>query len=73
MEMIDLAIKGTDVLIKGMDQLPLTFRDVYNGKYIGKPIVALEWFCMGFIIWEWLIGGMGRIVWFFVVMVWYVT
>ena len=50
--MIDLAIKGTDVLIKGMDQLPLTFRDVYNGKYIGKPIVALEWF-----VWEYIICG----------------
>ena len=39
MEMIDLDIKGSEVVIKGMDNLPFAFRDVYNGKYMGKPIV----------------------------------
>ena len=42
MEMIDLNINGSEVLIKGMENLPLAFRDVYNGKYMGKPIVEFE-------------------------------
>lgn len=40
--MIDLNINGSEVLIKGMENLPLAFRDVYNGKYMGKPIVEFE-------------------------------
>jgi hypothetical protein len=42
MEMIDLNINGSEVLINGMDNLPYAFRDVYNGKYMGKPIVCFE-------------------------------
>jgi hypothetical protein len=42
MEMIDLDIKGSEVLIQGMDNLPIAFRDVYNGKYMGKPIVEFD-------------------------------
>jgi NADPH-dependent curcumin reductase CurA len=42
MEMIELDIKGSEVLIPGMDNLPLAFRDVYNGVYMGKPIVEFD-------------------------------
>ncbi len=48
MEMIDLNINGSEVLINGMDNLPYAFRDVYNGKYMGKPIVCFEH------NWKWL-------------------
>lgn len=43
LEMIELDIKGTEVIIKNMDQLPIAYRDVHYGKYIGKPIVEFEW------------------------------
>ena len=44
LEMIDLDIKGTEVLIQGMENLPLACRDVFNGKYMGKPIVEFAGF-----------------------------
>ena len=44
LEMIDLDIKGTEALIQGMDNLPLACRDVFNGKYMGKPIVEFAGF-----------------------------
>lgn len=43
LEMIDLDINGTEVIIKKMEQLPIAYRDVHYGKYIGKPIVEFEW------------------------------
>lgn len=42
--MIDLDIKGTEVLIKGIENLPVACRDVFNGKYMGKPIVEFTRF-----------------------------
>ena len=44
LEMIDLDIKGTEVLIQGMENLPMACRDVFNGKYMGKPIVDFAGF-----------------------------
>ncbi len=39
LEMIDLDINGSEVLIQGMENLPMAYHDVYYGKYMGKPIV----------------------------------
>jgi NADPH-dependent curcumin reductase CurA len=41
MEMGSLDMKGSDIVIKGIEQLPNTYRDLINGKFIGKPVVQL--------------------------------
>ncbi len=41
-EMGSLDMKGRDTIIEGIDQLPLVYRDMINGKYIGKPLVQLS-------------------------------
>ncbi len=39
LEMASLNVKGAEVMIKGMENLPYVYRDMLNGKFIGKPIV----------------------------------
>jgi len=34
-------MKGQDVLVKGIQKLPTTYRDMIFGKFIGKPVVQL--------------------------------
>ena len=41
MEMIELNVKGIEVIIKGMESLPTVYRDMIDGKFIGKPVVEL--------------------------------
>ena len=36
-----LEMQGSDVLIKGIENLPTTYRDMIAGKFIGKPVVQL--------------------------------
>ncbi len=49
-EMINLNVKGVDIVIKGLENLPYVYRDMLKGKFIGKPIVQVadrvidEWF-----------------------------
>lgn len=40
-EMANLDVKGVDVVIKGIENLPYVYRDMFNGKFIGKPIVQV--------------------------------
>jgi NADPH-dependent curcumin reductase CurA len=40
-EMTSLNVKGADVIIKGIEHLPEVYRDMINGKFIGKPVVQL--------------------------------
>ena len=42
MEMGALDMKGRDTIIRGIEQLPVVYRDMINGKYIGKPLVQLS-------------------------------
>jgi NADPH-dependent curcumin reductase CurA len=39
MEMIQLNIKGMEILIDGIEKLPETYRDMIDGKFVGKPLV----------------------------------
>ena len=41
MEMGTLEMKGCDIIIKGIEQLPATYKKMIHGKFIGKPIVQL--------------------------------
>ena len=41
MQMGALEMQGSDVLIKGIENLPTTYRDMIAGKFIGKPVVQL--------------------------------
>jgi len=36
-----LEMKGCDVLIKGIEKLPESYRDMIDGKFIGKPVVFM--------------------------------
>jgi hypothetical protein len=39
MDMVKLNVKGVEVIIKGMESLPSVYRDMIDGKFIGKPVV----------------------------------
>jgi NADPH-dependent curcumin reductase CurA len=39
MEIIELNVKGIEVIVKGMEALPTVYRDMIEGKFIGKPVV----------------------------------
>lgn len=39
--MANLDAKGVDVIIKGIENLPYVYRDMFNGKFVGKPIVQV--------------------------------
>jgi NADPH-dependent curcumin reductase CurA len=41
LEMANLDAKGVDVIIKGIENLPYVYRDMFNGKFVGKPIVQV--------------------------------
>ena len=34
-------MKGCDVIVQGLEQLPTTYRNMIHGQFIGKPIVQL--------------------------------
>ena len=41
MEMGTLEMKGCDIIIKGIQELPITYKKMIHGQFIGKPIVQL--------------------------------
>ena len=41
MEMMALGIEGREIVVHGIDKLPVTYRDMIHGKYIGKPVIQL--------------------------------
>lgn len=41
LEMVNLDPKGAEVIIHGIENLPYVYRDMFNGKFIGKPIVQI--------------------------------
>ena len=41
MEMGALDMKGCDIIINGIEHLPVTYRKMIHGEFIGKPVVQL--------------------------------
>lgn len=39
--MANLDAKGVDVIIKGIENLPYVYRDMLDGKFVGKPIIQV--------------------------------
>ena len=40
-EMGSLGVDGCDIIIKGIEKLPETYRKMIHGGFIGKPIVQI--------------------------------
>ena len=36
-----LDMKGYDLMMFGIEELPTTYRNMIHGKYIGKPVIQL--------------------------------
>ena len=41
MEMGQHELKGCEILLRGIEELPGTYRSMIHGKYIGKPVIQL--------------------------------
>lgn len=41
MDMVSYDIDGHEIMIHGIEELPVTYRNMIHGKYIGKPVIQL--------------------------------